>query len=148
LFRLFGGDSLQASELSRQFTSFLLFVATLGAFVSATFRRPDTRWIAFGAAVLVIEAAFHRATEPGYSFISGRSAMPILVFAVLQLRVSNAVKGILTGLCIACAFLFGTEDGISLTLALVAVTGISTVQALFARPFDLAAIFQNVKLSC
>src|ERR1700744_4668556 len=44
LFWLFGGDSLQASELSRQFTSFLLFAATLGAFVWVTFRRAASRW--------------------------------------------------------------------------------------------------------
>jgi hypothetical protein len=145
LFRLFGGDSLQASELSRQFTSYLLFVATLAAFVWATFRRSATRWIAFAAGVLAIEAAFHRAAEPGHSFISGRSAMPIFAFAVLQLRVSNMVKGLLSGLCIAGAFLFGTEHGISLTLGLIAVTGISVVQGLLSRPFGFQGIFENVK---
>jgi hypothetical protein len=145
LFRLFGGDSLQASELSRQFTSYLLFIGTLAAFVCATFRRSAARWIAFATGVLAIEAAFHRAAEPGHSFVSGRSALPIFAFAVLQLRVSNVVKALLTGLCIACAFLFGTEHGISLTLALVAVACISVVQGLFSAALGLQTILENVK---
>jgi len=146
LFRLFGGNSLQASELSRQFTSFLLFAATLSGFVCATFRRSATRWIAAAIGILAIEAVFHRAAEPGHSFVSGRSAMPIFAFAVLQLRLSNVVKGILVGCCIACAFLFGTEHGISMSLALMAVAGISVVQALLAKPFDLKSLFGNVTL--
>jgi hypothetical protein len=146
LFWLFGGDSLQASELSRQFTSFLLFAATTCAFAWATFRRSSARWIAAVAGVLVMEALFHRVAEPGHSFVSGRSAMPILVFALLQTRLANGLKGVLVGCCIACAFLFGTEHGISTSLALIAVCALSIVQSLFAKPFNLKIAFANVQL--
>jgi hypothetical protein len=148
LFRLFGGQSLQASELSRQFTSFFLFAATLGSFTWAAFRKSSVRvrgtaWISAALSVMVLELLFRRGAEPGHSLISGRSAMPIFAFALLQLELSDRVKALLTGCCIGCAFLFGTEHGISMTLALLAITAFALMQAFFAKTSAVA--FANVK---
>ena len=145
IFRLFGGNSLVAAELSRQFTSLLLFSVTLWAFVRITFRRPAARWIAAAAAVLFLEALFRGSAEPGHSLISGRSAFPILVFAVLQLRISDTVKALLAGSCIACAFIFGTEHGISLVLSLLVVTVLSALQSVLAEGRGRGTSFANVR---
>jgi hypothetical protein len=145
IFKLCGGHSVVAGELSRQFTSLLLFSFTLWAFVRVTFRESAARWIAAAAAVLALEALFRGSAEPGHSLVSGRSAFPILAFTVLQLRVSQTVKALLTGGCIACAFLFGTEHGISLSLSLLAVTAFSAVQSLRSRPHAWETLLANVR---
>jgi hypothetical protein len=144
IFKLFGGDSLVAAELSRQFTSVLLFSLTLWAFVRVTFRTPAARWIAAAVVVLVLEALFRGSAEPGHSLISGRSALPILAFALLQLPVTQTAKALLTGGCIACAFLFGTEHGISLSLSLLAVAALSAIQSLMAGRRGWGILLANV----
>jgi hypothetical protein len=145
IFKLFGGHSVVAAELSRQFTSLLLFSLTLWAFVRVTFRKSAARWIAAAAALLALEALFRGSAEPGHSLISGRSALPILSFAILQLCISQTVKALLTGGCIACAFLFGTEHGISLSLSLLAVTTFSAIQSLLSGRHALETPLANVR---
>jgi hypothetical protein len=145
LFWLFGGQSLVASELSRQFTSLALFSLTLWAFVRVTFRHAAARWIGSATVVLALEAMFRHGAAPGHSLVSGRSALPILAFAVLQLRVSQTVKALLTGGCIACGFLFGTEHGISLSLALLAIAAFSAVQSFLAQPRSWQVLLANIR---
>lgn len=145
LFKLFGGKSLVAAELSRQFTAMLLFTVTLWAFLRVTFRRSAARWIAAAVAVIALEALFRGSAEPGHSLISGRSALPILAFAVLQLRVSQTLKALLTGACVAAAFLFGTEHGISMSVSLAAVTAFSAVQALLSGRRSREILFANLR---
>ncbi len=153
LFWLFGGHSLTAAELSRQFTSLLLFVGSLGAFLWAVYRNsPILRlrgrvlrspFVAAAVLILLLEQVFPRGAEPGHSLVSGRSTMPLLAFALLQLRLNRWLKALLTGCVIAGAFTFGTEHGISLTLALFGITALSTLQALFLRKFDAA--WENIR---
>ena len=155
LFWLFGGHSLAASELSRQFTSLLLFVASLSAFVWAVYHNRNARrdrtpilrspYVAAALVVLLLELLFPRGAEPGHSLVSGRSTMPLLAFALLQVRLNRWLKALLTGGAIACAFTFGTEHGISLTLALIGVTTLSVLQAFFLRSF--AAAWENIRFA-
>jgi hypothetical protein len=97
------------------------------------------------AILFTLEFFFPRTAEPGHSLISGRSAMPLLGFTVLQLSLSWWRKAMVFGCAIGCAFVFGTEHGISLTLALFALTGISLVQALLQRNF--VGLIENVRFA-
>jgi hypothetical protein len=68
LFALFGGKTLTASELSRQFTSILLFILSLGAFAWVTLRRGPQVWIGMALSILFVESLFPfelRAAAPG-----------------------------------------------------------------------------------
>ena len=148
LFWLFGGHSLIASELSRQFTSLLLFVGSLAFFLWAVYRNTAYRlaahrflrspYIAAAAIILSLEVVFPRSAEPGHSLVSGRSTMPLLVFAVVELRLGRWWKAMLSGFIIGAAFVFGTEHGISLALALLAITALSVIQAGLLRNFSAA----------
>ena len=133
LFALFGGKTLIASELSRQLTSFILFVLSLAAFVKVTLKRPAQQWIGAAIAVMFMEALFPFGAAPGHSLVSARATMPIFAFAALQLAVRDWVKAMLVGLCIALGFLCGTEHGIAIGISLVAVSGITLVNSLFLR---------------
>src|ERR1035441_6918571 len=114
LFALFGGKTLIASELSRQLTSFALFVLTLGAFVRITMRRAPQRWIGAALAVMFMEVLFPWGAAPGHSLVSARSAMPIFAFAALQLPIGERPKAMLAGLCVALSLVCGTEHGVAL----------------------------------
>ena len=147
LFKLFGGHTLAASELSRQWTSLLLFACSLGAFTRATFGKTSRFWIAAAASVAVMETLYPMGAAPGHSLISLRSTMPIFGFAVLQLRLSKAWKAVAFGLCMAMALAFGTEHGISLTLALLAVVVFSIAQSILTRRFSLHLTLANVRFA-
>jgi hypothetical protein len=136
LFALFGGKTLTASELSRQFTSIALFVLSLGAFAWITLRRASQVWIGMASSVLFMEALFPlelRAASPGNSVVMARSTIPVFAFAAMQLPLRNSVKAILVGCCIGLAFVFGTEHGIGLTLALTLVAAVTLTQTLFGK---------------
>jgi len=136
LFALFGGKTLTASELSRQFTSIALFVLSLGAFAWITLRRASQVWIGMASSVLFMEALFPlelRAASPGNSVVMARSTIPVFAFAAMQLPLRNSVKAILVGCCIGLAFVFGTEHGIGLTLALTLVAAVTLTQTLFCK---------------
>src|ERR1035438_8603840 len=130
LFALFGGKTLTASELSRQWTSILLFVTSLAAFSWAALRRSARVWVGMAVAIMVLEVLFPGGAAPGHSLVSGRSTMPVIAFALLQLRLRDWFKAVLVGCAISLAFLLGTEHAISLSLALIAVSGVSILQAL------------------
>ncbi|MGD0772781.1 MAG: hypothetical protein ABSC05_08165 [Candidatus Solibacter sp.] len=131
LFALFGGETLIASELSRQLTSFALFVLSLAAFVRITMTRAPHRWIGAAVAVMFIETLFPGGAAPGHSLLSARSTMPIFAFAALQVPIRERLKAILVGLCVALGFVCGTEHGVALALALVLVSAVTVVQSLF-----------------
>jgi hypothetical protein len=130
LFALFGGKTLIASELSRQWTSILLFVISLAAFAWAALRRSARVWVGMAVAIMVLEVLFPGSAAPGHSLVSGRSTMPVITFALLQLRLRDWLKAVLVGSSIALAFVLGTEHALSLSLALIAVVGVSVLQAL------------------
>jgi hypothetical protein len=136
LFVLFGGKTLTASELSRQFTSIALFVLSLGAFAWITLRRASHVWIGMASSVLFMEALFPlelRAASPGNSVVMARSTIPVFAFVAMQLPLRNSVKAMLVGCCIGLAFVFGTEHGIGLTLALILVAAVTLTQTLFRK---------------
>ncbi|MDP8990036.1 MAG: hypothetical protein M3N41_08155 [Acidobacteriota bacterium] len=128
LFALFGGKTLIASEFSRQLTSFVLFVLSLGAFAWITCRRKPWVWMGAAVSVLVIEVFFPMAAAPGHSLISLRSTMPIFAFVALQLPVRHWLKAALTGVFVGAGFVCGTEHGISLALALAFVCVVNVMQ--------------------
>lgn len=150
LFRLFGGHSLTASELSRQLTSLLLFVGSLWVLLYAASRgaaaaSPAGRdkkiqaqvrkaaWVLAALVVLALEVLFPGSAQPGHSLISGRSAMPLFGFAVLFMPWGRMKKALAFGACIGGAFAFGTEHGISLTLSLFVVEAVAAVHAVVRR---------------
>jgi len=136
LFVLFGGKTLTASELSRQFTSIALFVFSLGMFAWVTLRRADQVWIAMAATVFLVEAVFPfemRAASPGNSVVMVRSTIPIFAFTAMQLRLNPWLKAILVGWCVGLAFLFGTEHGLALTLGLIVAAAIAFSGILFGN---------------
>ena len=136
LFALFGGKTLIASELSRQFTSIALFILSLGAFAWITLRRAPQVWIGMASSVLFIEALFPfelRAASPGNSLVMARSTIPVFAFAAMQLRVRNWVKAMLVGGCVGLAFVCGTEHGLGLALALTLMAVVTVVQPLFGK---------------
>jgi hypothetical protein len=143
--KLLGQQSIQAAELSRQFTSLALFIATLFAFVRTAFRNSAQRWIAAATVIGILEFLFPHVAEPGHSLVSGRSSMPIFAFAVLQTRLSSSWKAILIGCLIACSFAFGTEHGFSLSLSLAAVAALAIIQQIFLKPFSLSSIIGNTR---
>ena len=153
LFWLFGGHSLQASELSRQFTSLLLFIASLTIFIRAACRSSlnglvRSPWVLAAAAVLILELTFPHSAEPGHSLISGRSALPVVAFSVLLTPWSSWKRALLFGVCIGEALAFGTEHGISLTLALFVVTGLATLHSLLHKASsEVAANFRFLAIS-
>lgn len=147
LFALFGGKTLIASELSRQLTSFALFVLTLGAFVRITMRRAPQRWIGAALAVMFMEVLFPWGAAPGHSLVSARSAMPIFAFAALQLPIGERPKAMLAGLCVALSLVCGTEHGVALALALVLVSGVTVTQSLSGRPQNERPAWANLRFT-
>lgn len=129
LFALFGAKSLIASELSRQWTSILLFVASLAAFIRVTVGRSSRIWIAAAVSVMLMEAFFPTGPAAGNSLISARSTMPVFAFAILQLPVRSWIKATLTGCCIGLGFVVGTEHAVCLILALVFAVTLFVIQA-------------------
>ena len=131
LFALFG-KSINASELARQLTSFLLFAAVLALFTWLVTR--SIRWstIAGAVTVVVLEAAFRlEAAGPGNSQIGVRSTLPIFAIAALTAGVNPTVKAILFGCGLAASLVCGFEQGIALVLGLFAVYVLSLVLPLF-----------------
>jgi len=116
IFAAFGKD-LSASELSRQFTSLFAFVFCLATFVYAATRNLRTTVIVTAAATIVMEVFFPLIAGPGNSQIGVRSTLPVLAFAVMQTRLTQIAKAVLTGCCMGLAFLFGFEQGIALILS-------------------------------
>lgn len=150
LFALFGGKTLTASELSRQFTSIVLFILSLGTFAWLTMRRAPQVWIGFASAVLFIDALFpfeFRAAAPGNSVVMARSTVPVFAFAAMLLHLRSWVKAILVGSCVGLAFAFGTEHGIGLILALIFVAVVALVQRLFCGPTTERAATQSLKFA-
>jgi hypothetical protein len=133
LFALFGAKTLTASEISRQWTSILLFLTSLAAFSWATLRSSVRVWVGMALSILALEVLFPAGATPGHSLVSARSTLPVITFALLQLRLNDWLKAMLVGCSIALAFVFGTEHALSLSLALLVVVAISAVQALTRR---------------
>lgn len=129
LFALFGGNTLTASEISRQGTSIILFLSSLAAFTWVTVRRASWVWIAAATSVMLMEAVFPFGPAPGHSLIAARSTMAVFAFTALQLSVRPGVKAMLTGCCIGLAFVFGTEHAIGLAIALILITAITMAQS-------------------
>lgn len=146
LFALFGAKSLIASELSRQWTSILLFIASLAAFVRVTVGRSYHMWMAAAASVMLTEALFPGGAAAGNSLISARSTMPVFAFVVLQLPVRTWMKAPLVGCCIGLGFVLGTEHAIGLALALLLTVSISAVQAVMNRSLQ-SALVKNIQFA-
>lgn len=147
IFAALGGKTLIASELSRQWTSLVLFFISLVTFLWVTFRRAALVWIGGAFAIMTMEALFPGGGLSGnwdligLSVISLRSAMPIFAFAALQMRISDGLKAVLTGLCIGLALGLGTEHGIGVTLSLLFVLAVVLGQALFgSAPRQVAVL--------
>lgn len=125
MFALFG-KTLAASELSRQWTTLLLFFGTALFFVRTLLAK--SRWwpVALATIIIALEVAFPLAPTPGLSQVASRSAMPLVVFGILLLPVRPLTRAILSGTVIGIAWTCGTEHGISLTLAfaIIGVLGI------------------------
>lgn len=150
LFALFGGKTLTASELSRQFTSVALFVLSLGVFAWITLPCAPQLWVGMASSVLFIEALFPfelRAAAPGNSVVMVRSTIPVFAFAAMQLRVRNWLKAILVGCCVGLAFVCGTEHGIGLALALTFVAAVTFAQRLLGKPVPERVAIQSLKFA-
>jgi len=145
LFALFGAKSLVAAELSRQLTSFFLFVISLGMFVWITLKRTPARWIGAALSVIVIEALFPMSPAPGHSLESLRSTMPIFAFAVLQLSINDRLKAIAAGFFVGAGFVCGTEHGIGLALALILVSAVTLAQGILSKRKHLDDGFRGIK---
>jgi hypothetical protein len=148
LFAAFGANSINASELSRQWTSITLFLLSLWAFARATLGRSSRVWIGMSLSIMFLEIVFPRDVvgTPGNLDAWVRSTMPIFAFALLQVQLRDWLKAVLTGGSIALAFVFGTEHGIGVALALLAVLGLSLVQSLTNRGAR-TTFFDNLRFS-
>ncbi len=131
LFAAFG-KTINASELARQLTSYLLFAAVLGLFAWLASR--SVRWAVLAAAVTIIalELAFRmEAAGPGNSQIGVRSTLPVLAFAALLARFDPNKKAVLFGCGIGASLVCGFEQGLAMMLAIVVVYIASLVLAAF-----------------
>lgn len=124
LFELFGGN-IFASEMSRYLISPLLFLLTSAVFFFAYFK--DARRVVIATGLYTaFSLAFNDIVTPGNSIVGVRSALPIVVAALLlwkprhswtlgplrfDLRLSFAMLGL--GLAVS----FGTEQAIAAILA-------------------------------
>ncbi len=118
----FSGKNLAASELSRQWTTCLFFFGTAVFFVRALLGKSPWWPVALAGLIGSLELAFPAVATPGLSQVASRSTMPLLVFAILLLPITERRKAVLSGLVLGIAWICGTEHGISLTLAFL-VTG-------------------------
>lgn len=131
LFALFG-EGLFGSEMSRWFTSVLLFIVSgLFFFYIWFYRQKDRAWlslIAF-AITFTLTAVFAEVITPSNSLLGIRTVMPVLIALLilnrepLHKKVSlfggfgvNRFK-IFIGFALAIAVLMGTEHGIAATIA-------------------------------
>ena len=149
LFTLFG-EGLFGSEMSRWFTSILLFIVSgLFFFYIWFYRQKDRVWlslIAF-AITFTLTAVFAEVITPSNSLLGIRTVMPVLIALLILNREPlhkkvplfrgfgvNRFK-IFIGLALAVAVLMGTEHGIAATIAYLLIElGISvTTQANIKR---------------
>jgi hypothetical protein len=127
-FRLLGGD-LTASEISRQLTSIIGYPLVLVLFFRA-FTRDWTRTLALSAIVYFVSLALPlpTITTPSVSMLGLRSALPTLIPAVMYIGTSQRARIVGVGAAIGFALLLGTEQGLAVTLAFVAMNGVAALR--------------------
>lgn len=130
-FTLFG-EGLFGSEMSRWFTSILLFIVSGFFFFYVWFyRQKDRLWlslIAF-AVTFTLTAMFAEVITPSNSLLGIRTVMPVLIALLILNRQAlykkiSLFKGfgvnrfkVFTGFALAVAVLMGTEHGIAASIA-------------------------------
>lgn len=144
LFALFGGKTIAASELSRQWMSALAFVLSIFAFTRAALGRTKWIWVALAAMLMALEAAFPLVASPALSQVTIRATMPVLAFTALLLPIGEFSKAVLTGICLGLALPFGTEHGIALALAFCLVSAVVLVREVIFTRGGVAVGRQNI----
>ncbi|MGH7173925.1 MAG: hypothetical protein ACRELG_26915, partial [Gemmataceae bacterium] len=120
-FRLFGGG-LHGSEGARHLVSFLAYMTSYAVVFQAATRRIRSTLLLLAAAMPLSEyLGFFHLLTPGNSLIGVRSSMPILLLAILLLRLDRTRESLLFGLGLGAAFVLGTEQGLACIVATVAV---------------------------
>jgi hypothetical protein len=145
LFALFGGKTIAASELSRQWMSSLAFVLSLLAFTRAALGRTKRIWVALAAMLMAIEAVFPLAASPALSQVAIRATMPVFLFTALLLPIGELSKAIVTGICLGLALPFGTEHGIALGLAFCFVSIAVVVREAFFGRAGVTGRWENIR---
>ncbi|HZS04865.1 MAG TPA: hypothetical protein VFD58_08535 [Blastocatellia bacterium] len=141
LFALFG-KSIFASELSRNLTSAICYLASLAVFARVAVGK-NLRKILYFITLAVCASEFFSLEQagvpfnmlftPGNSLLGVRSTLPIISFALLLSETRPALKAIFAGICFAFSFFISTEHGIALIASFTAVGGFVMAGSILSR---------------
>jgi hypothetical protein len=124
-FRLFGGG-LVASELSRQLISIVAYPLVLVLFFRAFTRDwPRTLALSFVVYCVSIALPLGAVTTPLVSMLGVRSTLATLLPATFYAARGARIRILLTGAMLGGALLIGTEQGLAILVAFVAVNGVA-----------------------
>lgn len=134
-FRLLGG-TFMASELTRQFTSSLLYPLTVVVFLRF-FIKDWTRVAAWSAIVMMMSIALqmNSVIASVNSLLGMRSTFPILLPIAICLPVRRWLRVAITGIVLGLALLMGTEQGLAALGAMIIATVLLAIMSRRRREY-------------